>query len=195
MNDFTLWFTTGIEHITDLNGYDHILFVTLLVISYPIKDWKKLLLLVTGFTIGHSISLALSVTNFIKAPQNVIEVLIVATIFITAIYHAINFRQSGEKKPWMILALITLFGGIHGLGFSYLLHSMLGHEQSLALPLLYFNLGLEVGQLIIVAIVLVFSLLLTSVFKCPFKIYKLSLSCIIALITLKMFVERLPQLF
>ncbi len=195
MNDFQLWFTTGVEHITDLNGYDHILFVTLLVISSPIKDWKKLLLLITGFTIGHSISLALSVTDVVQVKQNLIEVLIVITILITAVYNAVKFRQTGEKKPWIIFIFITSFGGIHGLGFSYLLRSMLGHEQSLALPLLYFNMGIEIGQLTIVAIVLLFSLLLTSVFKVPFKLYKLTVSCLIAIITLKMFIERLPLLF
>jgi hypothetical protein len=195
MNDFTLWFTTGIEHITDLNGYDHILFVSLLVISFPLKQWKKLLVLVTGFTLGHSVSLALSVTNIVKVPQNMIEALIAFTILATAIYNIINFKNTEPKKAWLLYIIIPLFGGIHGLGFSYLLKSMLGHEQDIALPLLYFNTGLEVGQILIVIIVLLFSLLLTTIFKCPFKIYKLTLSCLIAIITLKMVVERLPQLF
>ncbi len=195
MNDFTLWFTTGIEHITDLSGYDHILFVTLLVISFPLKNWKKLLVLITGFTIGHSISLALSVTNYINTPQSIIEPLIAFTIFITAVYNALNFKNTEQKKIWFLYILIPLFGGIHGLGFSYLLRSMLGHEQNITLPLLYFNTGLEIGQLIIVSIVLVFSLLLTTILKFPFKTYKLTVSCIIAIITLKMFVERLLPLF
>jgi len=195
MNSFSLWFKTGIEHITDLNGYDHILFIILLVVSFPLNNWKKLLLLITGFTIGHSIALALSVTNCISISQNIVEVLIALTIFITAIYNSIKFKETDTKKPYILYILITLFGGIHGLGFSYLLRSMLGHEQSLALPLLYFNIGIEAGQLIIVSIVLLFSLLLTSALKISFNYYKLTISCIIAFITLKMFAERLPQLF
>ncbi len=195
MNDFTLWFTTGIEHITDLNGVDHILFVTLLVIAFPLNNWKKLLILITGFTIGHSIALALSVTNCIRVEQKIIEFLIVLTILITAIYNSINYKKTQTKKPWPLFFFITLFGGIHGLGFSYLLRSMIGREQSVALPLLYFNIGIEVGQLIIVAIVLVFSLLLTSYIKFPFYYNKLTISCIITIIALKMFAENLQQLF
>jgi hypothetical protein len=195
MSPFYLWFTTGVEHITDLNGYDHILFVILLVVSFPLDKWKKLLLLITGFTIGHSIALALSVTNCINVPQKIIEVLIVLTILITAIYNSINYKKKQTKKSWLMYFFITCFGGIHGLGFSYLLRSMLGHEKSLALPLLYFNIGIEAGQLIIVVIVLVFSLLLTSVIKFPFHYFKLTISCLVALITLKMLAERLPLLF
>lgn len=192
MNDFLLWFYTGIEHITDLSGYDHILFVTLLVLAFPLKDWKKLLLLITGFTIGHSISLALSVLDLIKVDQVYTEFLIAFTIFITAVYHLINYSKSENKKPLFLYIIIPLFGGIHGMGFSYLLRSMLGHEQSIGLPLFYFNIGLEIGQLIIVSIVVLFSLFLTTVLKCPYKYYKLTLSCIAALITLKMLIERLP---
>ena len=195
MNNFTLWFKTGIEHITDLNGYDHILFVTLLVIAFPLNNWKKLLWLITSFTIGHTLALALSVTNCISIRQNLVEILIVITIFITAVYSAVNFKKTETKSSRLLYILITLFGGIHGLGFSYLLRSMLGREQSTALPLLYFNTGLEIGQIIIVCVVLVFSLLLTSVLKCPFKIYKLAVSCIITLMCLKLLIERLPLLF
>jgi len=195
MNDFKLWFTTGVQHITDLSGYDHILFVWLLVIAFPLNNWKKLLILITGFTIGHSISLALSVTNIFKAPQNITEALIAFTILITAIYHLINFKKREEKKVLPLFFIITSFGGIHGMGFSYLLRSMLSHEQNTALPLIYFNIGIEAGQLLIVIFVLLFSLLLTSVLKCPFKIYKLSVSCLIAIITLKMFIERLLLFF
>lgn len=195
MNDFNLWFTTGYQHICDLAGYDHILFVTLLVLALPLKEWKKLLILITGFTIGHSVSLLLSVTNVIKMQQNVVEVFIAFTILITAIFHIKNYKNTEAKNVRLLYFIIPLFGGIHGLGFSYLLRSMLGHEQTVALPLFYFNLGLEAGQLLIVILVLLFSLLLTSYIKCPFKFYKLSVSCIIALISLIMFVQRLQLFF
>lgn len=195
MTDFKLWFTTGVEHITDLNGYDHILFVTLLVLALPLKEWKKLLWLVTGFTIGHSIALALSAVGIIKAPQSIIEVLIAFTILITALYHAVNYKKTDGKNLKPLYVIVPLFGIVHGLGFSYLLRSMLGHSESVTLPLLYFNLGLEAGQIVIVAIVLVFSLFLTAVLKCPFKFYKLTVSCIISAITLAMCVQRLQPLF
>jgi len=195
MSEFYIWFSTGFEHICDLAGYDHILFVTLLVLALPLKEWKKLLVLITGFTIGHSISLLLSVTGVIKLPQNIVEVFIAFTILITAIFHIKNYKNTEAKNVRLLYFVIPLFGGIHGLGFSYLLSSMLGQQQSVALPLFYFNLGLELGQIVIVLIVLLFSLLLTSYLKCPFKFYKLSVSCIIALISLIMFVQRLLLFF
>jgi HupE / UreJ protein len=195
MSEFNLWFSTGFEHICDLAGYDHILFVTLLVLALPLTEWKKLLLLITGFTIGHSISLLLSVTNVIKLQQNIVEVFIAFTILITAIFHIKNYKNSDTKNVRLLYFLIPLFGGIHGLGFSYLLRSMLGQEQNVALPLFYFNIGLEAGQVLIVILVLVFSLLLTSYLKCPFKFYKLSVSCIIALVSLIMFAQRLLLFF
>lgn len=191
MSDFWLWFSTGIEHITDLNGYDHILFVALLVTSVAPKYWKKLVWYVTGFTIGHSVSLALSATNIINPPQSSIEFFIAITIVVTALFNAFNFRESEPKKLVFLSIVIPLFGGIHGMGFSYLLKSMLGHEQSVALPLLYFNLGLEVGQLVIVAIVLLFSLFLTSVIKFSFNYFKLIISCIVILISVKMLADRI----
>jgi hypothetical protein len=191
MNDFKLWFSTGVEHITDLSGYDHMLFVTLIVIAFPAGEWRKLLLLITGFTIGHSFSLALSVTGIIQMEQTITEMLIAFTILATAIYHLIHYKKAEVKKAGWLYFFIPLFGGIHGLGFSYLLRSMLGHEQNTALPLFYFNIGIEAGQLLIMAFVLLFSLLLTRILNCPFKLYKLTVSCIIAFISLKMFAERL----
>lgn len=195
MIDFRLWFLTGVEHITDLNGYDHILFILLLVIAFPLRDWKKLLILITGFTVGHSLALVLSIKGFICLPPLFVEVFISLSIFLTAVFNSLNFNKTQVQNSKLLYFIITLFGGIHGLGFSYLLRSMLGHEQSSALPLLYFNLGLEVGQIFIVLIVLVFSLLLTEVLKCQFKIYKLVLSCIVALISFILLIERLLHTF
>jgi len=194
MNEFGLWFSEGMEHILDLAGYDHILFVTLLVLTFPLKDWRKLLVLITAFTLGHSFSLALSVTGAVTFSRAWIELLIALTILASAIYQIVHYKKEQVGSNYFIYVIITLFGVVHGLGFSILLKSMLGHEDSIVLPLLYFNLGLELGQIIIVSIVLVFSLLLTSLLKCPYKIYKLILACSIALIALKISVERFLEL-
>jgi hypothetical protein len=195
MNEFGLWFSTGVEHILDLQGYDHILFVTLLTLAFPFNEWRKLLVLISAFTIGHSVSLALSVTKQISLPQAWVELLIALSILASAAYQLALYRTKESKTPSFLYIVITFFGLVHGMGFSFLLRSMLGHEHSVILPLLYFNLGLELGQIIIVVIVLVFSLLLTSIFKWPFKIYKLILVCCIALIALKMSGERFLDLF
>jgi hypothetical protein len=195
MNAFWIWFSTGVEHILSLSGYDHILFVTLLVFTYSFNKWSKLLILISAFTVGHSISLAISVTNQIQIPQALVEFLIGLSILITSAHHLINTNKTEQKNSFFLLFIVVFFGLIHGLGFSYLLRSMLGKEDSVFFPLLYFNLGLEVGQLIIVSVVLAFSLLLAFVFKCPYKLYKFIIVCIIALIALKITIERFLDLF
>lgn len=204
-NEFSLWFSTGVQHILDLQGYDHILFVTLLSLTFPFKEWKKLLVLVTAFTVGHSVSLALSATNIVYVQQTIIEFLIALSILVTAIYNLVctlplkplSFGEGmGMGVRSKLIYIITLFFGlIHGLGFSYLLKSMLGKEESVFLPLLYFNLGLELGQIIVVVFVLIFSLLLARLFKWKYSIFKFSITCLIALIALKISVERLLEFF
>lgn len=195
MDEFKIWFFTGVEHILDIKGYDHILFVTLLVLTYYYNKWGKLLLLISAFTIGHSISLALSVNNKIYLPQPLTEFFIALSILITAIYHVVYYKKTEQKNSTFIIFIVVFFGLIHGLGFSYLLRSMLGREESVALPLLWFNLGLEAGQILIVLIVLIFSFLLAFVFKFPYRLYKLILVCLIGIIALKITVERLLELF
>lgn len=193
MNAFWLWFTTGVEHITDLGGYDHILMVTLLVLAQPLRAWKQLLILVTGFTVGHTLTLLLSLYDVIRLPQAITEFLIAATILLSAVYELYQLRQPAQSQRLLFIAVLG-FGLIHGLGFSYLLRAMLGAEENVILPLLYFNAGLEAGQLLIVAVVVLFSLLLAEVFKCPFTIYKSIVVCITGLIALKLFVERFLEL-
>lgn len=167
MQEFWIWFSTGLEHILDWNGYDHILYVMALCVMFTIKEWKKLLVLVTAFTIGHSLTLAASVTNLFTVKQSYIEMLIPITIITTCIVNFVFAKQAADKgkaKSYNLNYLLALFFGfIHGMGFSYLLKSMLGKEESIAFPLMSFNLGLEAGQLIIV-----FAMLLISVFLARF---------------------------
>lgn len=98
MNEFGLWFGMGMEHILDLDGYDHILFVTLLVFTFPLHEWRKLLLLITAFTLGHSISLALGTTGVVTFSQNWIEFLIAASILVSAIYQLYQFKTEAVRK-------------------------------------------------------------------------------------------------
>ncbi|PBQ34186.1 HupE / UreJ protein [Sphingobacteriaceae bacterium] len=194
MNEFGLWFMMGMEHILSLGAYDHILFVVLLVLASSLKEWKTLLILVTAFTLGHSISLVLSVNDYITVNSPLIEWMIALTILLSAVYQVINFKKAEHSKKSFLYIIITLFGLVHGLGFSILLKDLLGHEENVILPLLYFNLGIEFGQIIIVGIVLVFSLLLIKIVKWPFHFYKLILTCCITLIALKISVERFLEL-
>ncbi len=149
-----MYLQLGMEHITDWQGYDHILFIATLISAYQWKDAWKVLKLVTAFTLGHSFSLALSVMGYIHFSTSLIEWLIPFTI---ALVSLVNWFQKGwlVKFYFKIEYTITvLFGLIHGMGFSVLLSSLLGQSNSLFLPLLSFNIGLEIGQIMIVIVFL-----------------------------------------
>lgn len=194
MNPFRIWFGTGFEHILDMSGYDHILFVILLALAFPLQHWAKLLILITAFTLGHSLSLGGSVLWNWTIPQKIVEPSIALSILTTAVYQLIK-RDTAEKKGDLFLYSLTLcFGLLHGLGFSYLLRSLLGQEESVFLPLVYFNLGIEAGQLLIVGLLLGISVFLKSVIHISYKPFKYTLVCSIGLVALKISIERLLPL-
>lgn len=190
MNDWQIWFETGMEHILDLNGYDHMLFVCLLVFTYPLTEWKKLLLLITAFTVGHSLTLLLSVTDVIKMPQQFTELLIILTIICTAIY-ALFTSKNPAKGGRVIYLIICSFGLIHGLGFSYLLKAMLGNSESVLMPLLMFNIGLEIGQIVIVILVVLVLLLIGKYAKAIEWHLKVGLISIILVVSLFLCYSRI----
>jgi hydrogenase/urease accessory protein HupE len=193
MSDFSLWFTTGMQHILDLRGYDHILYVVALCIMYSAREWKNLLLLITAFTIGHSVTLACSALHLISVKQSLIEVLIPCTIICTCLFNIIN-RNKPVSRFSLNYFLALLFGFIHGMGFSYLLRSMLGKEESVVFPLLSFNLGLEAGQLVIVAFMLLISVFLTRFTNIRKSAYVLSISPVILLVSLYLLFNRFNDL-
>lgn len=149
-DNFKIFATLGLEHITDPKGFDHILFIISICAIYSWQNWKELLKLVTAFTIGHSITLALAATKMVVPNYTLIEVLIPVTILLSSI-HNLYFKES-KSKFWMKYVIITCFGFIHGLGFSNFFIALMGESQSILPTLLAFNLGLELGQLIIVLV-------------------------------------------
>jgi hypothetical protein len=185
MSTFSLYFDLGLTHILDVNGYDHILFVIALCAVYMMGDWKKILIIVTAFTIGHSITLALATLDFISVNPALIEFLIPVTIFITAVTNIFR-KQSGIKRQGVQLnyAFALFFGLIHGMGFSNFLRSLLGRDESIVMQLLAFNLGLELGQIIIVAIFLVLSFIVVDVLQAGRRDWKIVISSAIAGIAL-----------
>lgn len=154
MSSFQLYFRLGLEHILDIHGYDHILFVLALCAVFIPRDWRKVVILVTAFTIGHSLTLALATFRLINVNSDLIEFLIPVTIAITAFITILRPKPSTGKGLSINYVFALFFGLIHGLGFSNYLRSLLGKEASIWQPLLAFNLGLEVGQLVIVGIFL-----------------------------------------
>ncbi len=193
MQDTALYFQLGLEHILDWQGYDHILFVTVLCGIFVLQDWRKVLVLVTAFTIGHSITLALSVLDKIKVPGSIIEFLIPVTILLTALTNIFSKKQSsGSRRVSFLSALF--FGLIHGLGFSNYLKSLLGRQESIVGELLAFNLGLEAGQLVIVLAILVIAFVVLDIFRAPRREWNLFLSSAIFGIAFMMALERLGAL-
>lgn len=195
MNEFSLWFGTGMEHIADFSGYDHMLFFLALCGVYEMKDWKRILVLITAFTIGHSITLALNVFDIFRLPSALIEFLIPITIFITCLNYLRKPTNLTESSMTLSYSMALIFGFIYGMGFSTLLRSMLGSEESIALPLLFFNFGFEAGQVIIVSVIMEFSLFLTRIAGISPERWKFYISSAVSGIAFVMMAERIPAMF
>lgn len=192
MTEFELYFDLGQEHILDTNGYDHILFVVALSIVYSLREWKKVLILVTAFTLGHSITLALSTLEIISVKADLIEFLIPVTIFITA---ASNIVRKGDTPTdgsmQLNYAYAAFFGLIHGMGFSNYLKSILGRDETIVTQLLAFNLGLELGQIVIVVIFLIAGFIFVDLFGVNRRDWKLVISSAVAGIALMLTKEKI----
>ena len=166
MSEFQLFFSLGREHILDINGYDHILFVIALAAVYHSTDCKRVLILVTAFTIGHSVTLALVALDVFSVNSSLIEFLIPVTIFITAASNIWKRDQYVNAENSHLNYYFALFFGlIHGMGFSNYLKGLLGGESSILTQLFAFNIGLEVGQIFIVVAFMGMAFLLNYKFQ------------------------------
>ena len=195
MQDFSLYFELGWQHILNWKGYDHILFVIVLCGAYTLTDWKRVLLLVTAFTIGHSITLALSVLKIITVKTDLIEFLIPVTILVTAASNILSGKSSRPKGVQLKYILALFFGLIHGMGFSNYLNSLLGKSTNIVAELFAFNIGLEFGQILIVTGILLLSFILINIFKVKKWNWNFFLSSAIFGISFIMAAERWPGLF
>ncbi|MBX2827798.1 MAG: HupE/UreJ family protein [Flavobacteriaceae bacterium] len=195
MNDFSLYFKLGLEHVLDLEGYDHALFLIALAITFQIKDWKRLLGLVTFFTLGHTLSLYLASKGILPISSGIIEILIPATIFATAAYVLLTTWKNKEahSNNWVLWGTTLLFGIIHGFGFGRY-YNQINDEGGFA-PLLSFALGIEVAQIIIVIAVLILGMLMGSLLKVKKSIWVILVALVIALISAYMTVERCVEYF
>jgi len=190
MSEFWLYFDLGTEHILDIKGYDHILFVISLCVLYSIVDWKKVLILVTAFTIGHSITLALATLGIITMDLRLIEFLIPVTIFITAVSNLFSSETVERSKVQINYIYASFFGLIHGMGFSSYLKSLLGSDTSIFTQLFAFNLGIEVGQILIVGVFLGVTAIFQSIFWVSKRDWIMIISSAIAGIALTMMIEN-----
>ena len=192
MNDIVFYFTLGWQHIISLDALDHRLFILALIVLYTLREWKRVLILITAFTIGHTITLALSTLHILTVPSKLVEFLIPCTILLTAAANIIK-PANGLKKVGLNYLLTMFFGLIHGLGFANTLQFMLARDQSLGWSLLSFNLGLEAGQIAVV----IFLLLLAHIFIFYLKVNRrywiVVISSVVLLVSIKMILERFPS--
>lgn len=166
MSEFWLYFQVGLKHVLDINAYDHVLFLIALSVPYSFKDWKRVLFLVTIFTLGHTLALFLSVFDILTIQVNIVEFLIPVTILITALYHLFTAGKLGKKNLNTAGSITLFFGVIHGLGFSNYFKSILpGDASAKLLPLLEFALGIEAAQIIVVLAVLLISYFMQLIFR------------------------------
>ncbi len=191
MEDFSFYFGLGWHHIISLNALDHILFIVVLAAIYIIQDWKQVLVLVTAFTIGHSITLALSVLDIIRFPGKWVEFLIPCTIVITAVSNLFQHKFS-SKTIRLNYYLALLFGLIHGMGFANTIRFMLAKDEHIGVGLFAFNVGLEAGQVVIVLILLLLAFLFMQLLKVNRREWVIFLSSAVFSLALKMAFERIP---
>jgi hypothetical protein len=193
MTTFGLYLSLGIDHIADLAGYDHILFLMALCAVYSLKEWSRVLILVTAFTLGHTLTLALATLDVIRISTGLIEFLIPCTIILTGLWNVIHRSGPDDRASHRFkYGMALFFGLIHGLGFSNYLRSLLGTEQDLLLPLFSFNLGLELGQVMIVLAVLLVSFILVNLVGLIRREWNLLLSGAAIGVSLILCVERWP---
>jgi len=218
MDNFSFFLKQGLSHILDTSAIDHILFVTALAILYHIREWKSLLVLVTAFTIGHSLALALATFEVVKANTALVEFLIPISIIVTCIWNIIQSKHLPLSKKEIsndnILdkttkeskfhvehfqkfkyGIVTFFGLIHGLGFSNYLRFILDSDEGILTPLLAFNIGLEIGQIFILFIVLVINFVLLDLLKTQKKYWAIFASIIVILLSIPIAIETGKALF
>lgn len=191
MNDFTFYFSIGWEHIINAEALDHIFFIAALAAIYMLKDWRQVLILVTAFTIGHTITLILSTKRIVEVNESWVEFLIPCTIVLTAISNL--FQKSFTSKAIRINYFLALFFGlIHGLAFANVLRLILAPEQSFALSMFSFSVGLESGQILIVFLILLLSQFFISVLKIQRLHWVIFLSAVVFGLAMEMALQRLP---
>lgn len=197
ISTFTVYLRLGFEHLLDLQGYDHILFLAVLCAAYSLPRWRELLVLVTAFTIGHSVSLAVATLRLVRVDTGLVEFLIPVTIVATAVTNLVGLRREDPTQHRVAArplryALALAFGIIHGLGFSNFLRLALGEERSLFVPLLSFNIGLELAQIVVAGGVLLLALVATRWTPLSGKAWNVAVSSLAGALAAWMALQRMP---
>jgi len=192
MSDFWIYYQIGLKHVLTIYAYDHILFLLALTVPYDFKSWKKLLIMISFFTLGHTLSLFLTVFNIVSFRTSIAELVIPFTILITALYNIIASGKSSKNNNLTFLGIVTVFFGIiHGLGFSNYFNSILsGKPSDKLLPLTEFALGIESAQIIVVVLALLTGYVVQTLFKFSKRDWTLTISAFIVGVVIPILVQN-----
>ena len=190
MDDLVIFFKLGLYHVLDWQAYDHILFLIALAVVYSLSNWKKVLWLITLFTLGHTLTLAIAAYKIVAIDIKIVEFLIPVTIIITALANIFTVKKKQKTHNNINLVFAFFFGLIHGLGFSNYFRMIIDENEDKILPLLEFALGIEIAQVIIVLVILLVGLFAHNIFKISKRDWVLVISSIVVGVVLPMLIER-----
>jgi len=192
MSDFWIYVEVGLRHLLNVKAYDHVLFLMALTASNSFQEWKRLLFLITGFTVGHTLALILSLFDLVHINEILVEFLILMTILSAAIFNFVALKKSFKKRTITSVTLITLFFGvIHGLGFAnYFKTILVGTVSDKIVPLFAFSVGVEIAQLLVVLTILAISYVAQSAFKISKRDFTIVLSAFIIGVVAPMLIEN-----
>lgn len=190
LDDFLSYMQYGMSHVLYSNAYDHILFLIVLTIPYLFKDWKRVLFLITIFVIGHSVALAFATYNVISVSNKWIEFLIPLTILIVALINVFTAGKKAKNEKIGLRFFITLFFGlIHGFGFVRMFESTIGSSSNKIVPLLEIALGIEIGQLIVVFMILFLGFLGETLFRFSRRDWVMVISAVVVGMLIPMLIK------
>lgn len=192
MNDFCFYFSIGWHHILTIEALDHILFIAALAAIYLLRDWKQVLILVTAFTAGHTLTLVLSTRQWLQVDDHLVEFLIPCTIVLTALSNLFqkSFSQTALRVNY---ALALFFGLVHGLAFANTLRMILASDQSFAFSMFSFSLGLESGQILVVLLILLLSQFFIRLLNVDRRHWVIFVSAAVFSVALQMALQRWPS--
>ncbi|MDG5490828.1 HupE/UreJ family protein [Psychroserpens sp. SPM9] len=190
IDDFLSNFKDGVYHVLHLNAYDHLLFLVVLAVPYLFKDWKRVLLLVSVFTLGHCVSLILTTYNIITINVKFIEFLILITILIIGLFNVFTAGKKSHGNKVGLLFFVTLFFGlIHGFGFSSTFETLVSASESKLLAIIEIGLGIEVGQLVVAILIIFLSFICQTLFRFSKRDWVMVMSAIVVGFVLPMLIK------
>jgi hypothetical protein len=191
MSDFWIYFTIGLKHMWNIRAYNDVLFLLALTVPYEFKSWKRILILVSLFTAGHTLALMLSVFNVITIKVSIVAFIIPIIILVTALYNIISSGKSSKKDNFTFIAIVTsLFGIIHGLGFATYFNGLLsGKPTDKLLPLFESALGFGVSLIIVVLLALLLAYVVQTLLKLSKRDWILIISAFVAGVVIPMIIR------